>query len=301
MVDVSVELAGIKLRNPTILASGILGVSSSQLIRVFEAGAGGVVTKSFTKEYREGYKTPIIVAVKCGYLNAVGLANPGKQYIKDIVGPLKKKGIPVFVSIAGSSVEEFCELGIEAEESNADAVELNLSCPHAEKRGIEIGRDPDLVARIVEELKETIKLPVFVKLGLSDNLVNVMKQAEESGADGLVLINTVKGMAIDVWAKKPILSNKFGGLSGPAIHPIAVRVIYEAYENVEIPIIGVGGVDDWESAVEMILAGAKAVQIGSAIAYRGLEVFREIIEGIKNYLKENRYSKIDDIVGLAHE
>ena len=301
MVDVSVELAGIKLRNPTILASGILGVSSSQLIRVFEAGAGGVVTKSFTKEYREGYKTPIIVAVKCGYLNAVGLANPGKQCIKDIVGPLKKKGIPVFVSIAGSSVEEFCELGIEAEESNADAVELNLSCPHAEKRGIEIGRDPDLVARIVEELKETIKLPVFVKLGLSDNLVNVMKQAEESGADGLVLINTVKGMAIDVWAKKPILSNKFGGLSGPAIHPIAVRVIYEAYENVEIPIIGVGGVDDWESAVEMILAGAKAVQIGSAIAYRGLEVFREIIEGIKNYLKENRYSKIDDIVGLAHE
>jgi len=300
-VDLSVTIANLRIRNPTMLASGILGTSPSLLIRAYQEGAGAVVTKSFTKEYREGYKTPIIIATKCGYINAVGLANPGKEHIKEIVNPVKKMGVPIIVSLAGSTKEEFRELALEAEDSGADGLELNLSCPHAEKRGLEIGSDPELVYKIIEQLKEDIRIPVFAKLGLSDNIITTAIKAEEAGADGLVLINTVRGMLIDIWTKKPVLSNKFGGISGPAIHPIAVRVVYEVYEKVNIPIIGVGGIDNWESAIEMFLAGAKAVQIGSAIAYEGLDIFKRIVNGIRNYLIENGYGSIKDIIGLAHQ
>ena len=287
------------MRNPTMLASGILGDKASLLERAYRAGAGAVVTKSFTREPREGYVTPIIVGVPCGFINAVGLANPGKDGLRSILEKIKGK-FPVIVSIAGATAEEFVELAIIAEEHGARGVELNLSCPHAEKRGLEIGADPRTVEKIVSEVKSVVRIPVFVKLGISDNMIESCVRAENAGADGLVLINTIKAMKIDIWIKKPILSNKFGGLSGPAIHPIAVRTIYEAYEQVDIPIIGVGGIISWEDAVEFLLAGASAVQLGSAIAWKGYGVFKEIIDGIKYYLKANGFSSVNDIIGLAH-
>jgi len=301
MIDLSVAISSLKLRNPTLLASGIIGTSPSLLLRVFKAGAGGVVTKSFTREPKEGYATPIIISVKCGFINAVGLTNPGIKGVLEIVKPLREKKVPTVVSIAGLSVEEFVELATVAEKAGANALELNLSCPHAEKRGIEIGMDSESVSRIVEEVKSSVKIPVFVKLGLMDNIINIASVAEESGADAIVLINTIKAMYIDIWVKKPVLSNKIGGLSGPSIHPIAVRVIYEVYKKVNIPIIGVGGVDSWESAVEMILAGASAVQLGSALVYKDYSIFNEICNGIKEYMIKNGFRKIYDFVGLAHD
>ncbi len=301
MIDLSVEIAGLKLRNPLILASGILGLSASQLMRAYNAGAGGVITKSFTKEPREGYKTPIITGYKCGFLNAVGLANPGIKSLGKIINPLVNKGIPVIVSIAGSNVPEFVELASKACELGVKVVELNLSCPHVKNKGLELGTDPELVKLIVSSIKEEVNCSVLVKLGLTDKLLDVAKSSERAGADAIVLINTIRGMIIDVWSMKPVLSNKFGGLSGPAIHPIAVRTIYETYENVNIPIIGSGGVDDWISAVELILAGATAVEIGSAIAYKGLDVFKEITSGIEKYLVRKGFKSVKDIIGLAHK
>lgn len=301
MIDLSIDIAGLKLRNPLLLASGILGLSASTLIRVYNSGAGGVITKSFTKEPREGYKTPIIVGYRCGFLNAVGLANPGIDALRSVIEPLIKRGFPVIVSIAGSNVLEFIELASKVCESGIKTIELNLSCPHVKRKGLEIGTDPKLVSSIVNAIKEEVNCSILVKLGLNDKLINVAKAAEQAGADAIVLINTIRGMIIDVWSTKPILSNKYGGLSGPAIHPIAVRAVYEVYEKVNIPIIGSGGVDDWKSAVELMLAGATAVEIGSAIAYKGLDVFKEITEGIEIYLREKGFRSIKEITGLAHD
>ncbi len=301
MVNLEVNISGIKLRNPTLLASGIIGTSATLLIRAYKEGAGGVVTKSFTKERREGYPTPIIVAHKCGFINAVGLANPGIDGIKEIIPKVKAKGVPIIVSIAGTNPEDFLILALEAEKYGADGIELNLSCPHTKRFGLEIGTDKSIVREIITKLKDHVRIPIFAKFGLTDNIIEIAKVAEESGIDGIVAINTIKGMVIDVWLKRPILSNKYGGVSGPAIHPIATRIVYDLYESVNVPIIGVGGVDDWKSAVELILAGARAVQIGSALAYKGFRVFREIVNGICRYMERSGFNRIEEIVGLAHK
>ncbi|MHA1616979.1 MAG: dihydroorotate dehydrogenase [Candidatus Njordarchaeales archaeon] len=300
MVDLSVRIGKLQLRNPTMLASGILGDKASLLERAYRAGAGAVVTKSFTREPREGYATPIIVGVPCGFINAVGLANPGKDGLKSVLEKIRGK-FPVIVSIAGATVEEFVELAVIAEDYGADGLELNMSCPHAERRGLEIGSDPSIVGKIVEDVKQSVKIPIFVKLGLSDNIFESCKQAEEAGADALVLINTIRAMKIDIWIRKPVLSHKYGGLSGQAIHPIAVFTVYRAYEIVDIPVIGVGGVTNWEDAVEFLLAGASAVQIGSSLALKGYNIFSEIVNGIRHYLEKIGFSSVRDIIGLAHE
>jgi len=299
-LKLDVTIGGIRFRNPLLLASGILGDNPALLRRVYESSAGGLVTKSITKEKREGYRTPIVVGVKCGFINAVGLANPGIEGIRDLVKAAKEIRAPIIVSIAGSTIEEFVEIAEEAKKYGADGVELNFSCPHAEKRGLELSDDIELVEDIIKSVKE-LGIVTIPKFGIKDNLSELIKVAEDSKADAVTLINTIKAMKIDVWTKRPVLSNVFGGLSGPAIHPIAVRVVYEAYEITKLPIIGVGGVVDWESAVEMFLAGATAVQIGSAIALKGLKVFKEIIDGIRYYLSEQGFNDIKEIIGLAHK
>ena len=299
--DLSVTIGQLQLKNPLILASGILGDKPSLLQRIIKAGAAAVTTKSITIEKREGYSTPIIIATDCGYINAVGLANPGIDKIPDLVNSVKLVKGKVIVSIAGSTVSEFLKLAEVARNSGADAIELNLSCPHVKKHGLSIGMDSKLVHKIIQVLNENIEIPIFAKFGISDNYLTSCKAAEDAGADAIVLINTIRAMKIDVWIKKPVLSNKFGGLSGPAIHPIAVRAVYEAYEKINIPIIGVGGIYNWESAVELMLAGASAVQIGSGVGIRGIDIFNEILLGIRKYLMENKVQKITEIIGLAHE
>ena len=297
-MTMKVRLGKLELRSPIALASGILCNGPLLKVAATVGGAGAVVTKSLTREAREGYPTPVIVGVKAGLINAVGLANPGYQYYLLEELPIAKEGgAPVIVSAAAGKAEEFVEICSAAEEAGADAMELNMSCPHVERYGMEIGGDPSAVRRIVKELKGILKIPVHVKLGLSDNLVRSALAAEEAGADAMVAINTIRAMAIDVDARRPILSNAYGGLSGPAIHPVAIRCVHELHERLDIPIIGCGGVDGWRTAVEFMLAGASAVQVGSAVATRGIGLFKEIERGLEGYLRSNGFKGVMEVVG----
>lgn len=295
----AVKIGRLELGNPLILASGILS-HGSLLGRAAKAGAGAVVTKSLTLEPREGYPTPVVVGFEGGLINAVGLSNPGcEEYLKNELSLAKEGGVPVVVSLAGSNEEEFGRMTEMAAGAGADAVELNLSCPHAERRGLEIGQDPSLVGRIVRRVS-SVGVPVWAKLGLCDRLLESALACEEGGAEAVVAINTVKSMFIDVETRRPVLSNKYGGLSGPALRPIAVRCVYELFEHLSIPLIGSGGVMEWRNAVEFLLAGARAVQVGSAVAVEGVEIFGKIREGLEAYLKRGGFRSVEELVGLAH-
>ncbi|PVX27305.1 MAG: dihydroorotate dehydrogenase [Candidatus Bathyarchaeum sp.] len=296
------RLAGLKLANPTILASGILGYTGLSLKTVIDSGAGAVVTKSMGLEPRTGYPNPTVVQTDCGLLNAMGLPNPGIRHFKEEMKQLKNTGVPTILSIYGYSAKEFAEVAETAEKIGADAIELNVSCPHVERAGAEIGCDPKLLTEIVKQVKKAVNVPVIVKLTPNvANIGEIAKAAEEAGADAITAINTVKAMCIETETARPLLANKFGGLSGPAIKPIAVRCIYDVYRSVDIPVIGCGGVTSWQDAVELMLAGASAVQIGTAIAFKGPEVFSSVTAGIDAYLQRKGYKNVKDLVGLAHK
>jgi len=241
------------------------------------------------------------VQTSCGLINAMGLPNPGiNEFVKEI-REAKSFGVPVVVSVYGFSAEEYATVAKKAVDAGADAAELNVSCPHVEETGVEIGQNPEILAEVVRKVKAVVEKPVFVKL--SPNVANIAETAEvavKAGADALTAINTVKAMAIDTETTVPILSNKIGGLSGPAIKPIAVRCVYEIYERVKEPIIGCGGITNWRDAVEFLLAGATAVQIGTAIALKGPSVFRKVTRGIDAYLRRKGFKSVNEIVGLSH-
>lgn len=296
-----VDLAGLRLANPTMLASGILGLSTESLGNIVKSGAGAIVTKSVGLKPRKGYPNPTVVQASCGLINAMGLPNPGiNEFIKEI-REAKNFDVPFIVSVYGFSAEEYVRVAKKAVYAGADAVELNVSCPHVGETGSEIGQNPKLLAEVVRKVKTVVEKPVFVKL--SPNVTNIAEIAEVAakvGADAITAINTVKAMAIDTETAIPILSNKIGGLSGPAIKPIAVRCVYEIYEKVKLPIIGCGGVTNWRDATEFLLAGASAVQIGTAVAIKGPNVFKSIIRGINAYLKEKGLKSVKEIVGLSH-
>jgi dihydroorotate dehydrogenase (NAD+) catalytic subunit len=295
------EICELKLDNPTMLASGILGYTGLSMKNIIEAGAGAIVTKSLGLKPRSGYPNPTVVQVDCGLLNAMGLPNPGINHFGKELKELKKAGVPIILSIYGFSSEEFGKVAEAAVKLGADALELNVSCPHVEKAGAEIGCDITLLAEVVKEVKKRVTKPVFVKL--TSNVADIgemAKTAVEDGADVITAVNTVKAMAIEIETGRPLLANKCGGLSGPAIKPIAVKAVYDVYGTVDVPVIGCGGITSWHDAVEFMLAGASAVQIGTAIAYKGPEVFRSISEGIDAYLKRKGFKNIKKIVGLAH-
>ena len=298
--DISTEIAGLKLRNPFILAAGILGITGHTLRRVAEAGAGAVVTKSFGPEPRTGYPNPTIVEVEGGLLNAMGLPNPGIRTLKEEIEEVKATGVPVVASVFGCGEENYGEAAGIAEDAGADAVELNVSCPHVEEVGSQIGQDPDLVAAVTASAKSRVKLPVFVKLTPNiTNIAEIAKKAVEGGADAITAINTVKALSIDIDLQRPILAAGMGGLSGPAIKPIALRCVYEIRKAVNVPIIGCGGVTTWRDAVEFFLAGASAVQIGTAIMYKDLSVFSELQAGLREYLRAKKIENVRQLVGLA--
>lgn len=300
-MSLNIDIAGIKLEHPVMNASGVLGSSCNDIAILARGGYAAFVTKSFTREKREGYMTPIAVPIDetLSLLNAVGLENPGLEGLVTLLDACKVFGRPIIVSIAGSSAEEFAEIATVAEEHGAAAVELNLSCPHARGRGLEIGISPSTVKEIVSAVASTTSIPVIAKLGLVDRLVEVSFAALEAGARALTLINSVKAMKIDIYAAKPVLGNRVGGLSGKAIHPIAVRAIYEVYKELHPDIIGVGGVFSWEDAIELIMAGARAIQIGTAIIYYGPGIVKEIVEGMRKFLEQQGFRSIKEIVGYA--
>jgi dihydroorotate dehydrogenase (NAD+) catalytic subunit len=294
------NISGLKLKSPIILASGILGVSFSSMMRVIDAGAGAVTTKSIGPKARKGYKNPSIIEVYPGtFMNSVGLGNPGiDEFILEIK-KLKEHNIPLIVSVFGDTNEIYLDVATKAENAGADAIEINISCPHAEVSSI--GIDKDLTFNIVKFLKEKLTVPLFVKLNPNvTNLKEIALAAEKGGADGVVAINTLAAMKIDVNTRRPILSHGSGGLSGKAIHPIAVKKVYDLFKFLKIPIIGCGGIDSWEDVIEFFLAGASAVQIGTAL-YKGIEIITEINKDLIRYLKENEYTSIKDIKGLAHQ
>lgn len=296
--DLSVLIGPISLKRPAMLASGILGISLEVFERIHKSGAGAVVTKSLSKEPWDGYPNPTIVGIKGGYLNAVGLSNPGAPYFAKMIS--KNTDVPIIVSLVGSLEDEFEFMVKQFEGIKVVAYELNLSCPHVDKVGLEVGDDPNLVIKIVKKIKSTTKVPVIAKVGLgTTNYLDTVAAAIDGGADAITAINTIRAMGIDVETQRPLLSHKIGGLSGAAIKPVAVRCVYEIASEYDIPVIGCGGVSGWDDAVEFILAGASAVQVGSAVGDRWLDVFSEINDGIANYMKKKGLSKIQEMVGLA--
>ncbi|MGJ7028639.1 MULTISPECIES: dihydroorotate dehydrogenase [Methanothermobacter] len=296
------RICNIELRNPAILAAGVMGSMASSLNRVYCSGAGAVVTKSFSLEPNTGYKNPTTVEVTGGIINAIGLSNPGVDNFLDELRAVEDD-VPLIASIYGASPEEFQEVSSRIEEY-VDMIELNVSCPHAMSGcGASIGQDPELTFRVVSAVKDAIDVPVSTKLTPNvTDIVEVALRAQEAGSDALTLINSLgPGMRIDIKTARPVLSNAVGGMSGPAIKPVAVRCVYDVYRAVDIPIMGVGGIRDYRDAVEFLFAGASAFQVGTAIMYSGPVIFRNICRGLKRFMHEEGFSSIDEMVGLAHD
>jgi len=298
-MKISTEISGLKMRNPTMLASGILGETGESLLNAARNGAGAVTTKSIGIKPKKGNKNPTVLETEQGLINAVGLANPGiDNYENEIKIGLKSK-IPLIGSIFGKDKNEFVYLAKKMESFGVSAVELNLSCPHARGYGAEIGENKKLVYEIVRNVKKSVDIPVFVKISAHTNIGSLAKNIEEAKADAIVAINSLKGMKIDLDLRMPVLSNKIGGYSGPGIKPVGIRTVYEISSSVKIPVIGCGGIMNGEDAVEYMMAGASAVQIGSGVYYRGVDVFRKICIEIEKWMKKNNYKKIDEIVGIG--
>ena len=301
MVKLEVEIAGLKFKNPVLNASGILGLTASTLKRLVEAGVGGVVTKSIGLKPRVGNPNPTIVEVNCGLLNCMGLPNPGVEEatkeLKEVAGRFK---VPLIASIYGFNVGEYVKVAKNLQDIGVDGLELNCSCPHMEKVRL-IGQNPKLVGKVTKAVKKSVEIPVFVKLTANvTDIVLTAKAAVEAGADALTLINTVKGLAVDVNIEKPILSGTFGGLSGLALKPIALACVYEVYKaKLNIPIIGCGGICHWKDAVEFFLTGAFLIQVGTGLMVKGFKIFGEILNGLEKHLKRKGYSSVDELVGRA--
>jgi dihydroorotate dehydrogenase (NAD+) catalytic subunit len=297
----SISFACLELANPTILASGILGYSAESLNRVAKGGAGAVVTKSVGSEPRLGYSNPTVVQAEGGLLNAMGLPNPGIDvYSQEIKFSKTILRVPIIVSVFGYSASEYVSVAKRAVDAGADAVELNVSCPHVKQTGAEIGQSPKFLSEVVQMVKAAINKPLIVKLSPNVADITVLAQAAvAAGADALTAVNTLKAMAIDAETMRPILSNVKGGLSGAAVKPVALRCVYDIHEMLDVPIIGCGGVTSWRDAIEFFLAGASAVQIGTAVA-DNVEVFQAVTKGVETYLRRKHYGSVKEIVGLAH-
>lgn len=301
MTTLEVDLAGIRLRNPTILASGVMGETGDSLLRVAAAGAGGLVTKSIGLEPRNGYPNPTLVELPDGYINAMGLPGPGIEAFAEEMEIARRGKVPIIGSLFAAIPEDFTTLAGKMEDYGAAGVELNLSCPHAKGYGMEVGVDPDAVLAIVSSVKDAVRIPVMAKLTPNTHrLLDVARSVESAGGDAIVAVNTVKAMAISVEARRPILYNRTGGLSGPAIKGVGVRCVYELHGAVKLPIVGVGGVESWRDVLEYMMAGASAVQVGSAVGRKGLGVFKEICDGLTEYKASNKLSSLQEIVGVAH-
>jgi dihydroorotate dehydrogenase (NAD+) catalytic subunit len=286
-----VEAGGVRLRNHLVLAAGVLGTTGASLYRQLRNGAGGVVTKSIGPEPMPGHPGPCLVPLEAGLLNAMGLPNPSQAFVKELV---VVAGEPVVASIFGGTPAEFARVGSWLA-GHVTGLELNLSCPHAEGYGAVLGCDPDLVEACTAAVAD-LGVPVWVKLTPNvTDIAEIGRAAERGGASAIVAINTVRAMRISTELRRPVLGNRYGGLSGRAIFPIAVRCVYELYEAVGIPVIGCGGVSCADDVLELMMAGAVAVQDGSAV-YRDPMVFATIADGL--YAEDGLDPA--EIIGCAH-
>jgi dihydroorotate dehydrogenase (NAD+) catalytic subunit len=297
----SINVAGMELRKPTMLASGFLGISQAIFNRLYYADMGAIVSKSISKEPIEGYDNPTAVCLEGGsYLNAVGLANPGAEAFSKEIG--SNQYVPIIVSLVGSASQDFPPIINKLDDLNILGYEVNLSCPHVAKMGIEVGDDLDMVTRVVKTVKSHTAKPVVVKVGIGNvGLLDLARAAYDAGANAITAINTIRAMCINIESGIPVLSNRIGGLSGKSVKPIAIRCVYEISKNVGVPVIGCGGIFSWEDAIEFMLAGASAIQLSSVIGHEGLGTFQKVNFGIKKYLERKGLKNLSGLVGLAHK
>ena len=301
------SLLGVRLRNPTVLASGILGLSEEVFGRLAQAGVGAITTKSCSLKPRSGYHNPTIVDWGEGLINAVGLSNPGVEVMVEEIREAKKHlrpmGVPIIASIFADTVYDFGTVARYISEAEPDLIEVNISCPNLDARFEQMfASSPYVAAQVTRRVKSSTKIPILVKLSPNvESIAPVAKEVAAAGADGLTVINSLgPGMVIDIDSAYPVLANKWGGVSGPAIRPIAVKCVRDVAKAVPgVPIVGTGGVATARDAVEMLLVGSTAVGIGSAINWRGLDVFSEVTQGIDEYMRRHDYSAIDKFRGRA--
>ncbi|MBI1657160.1 MAG: dihydroorotate dehydrogenase [Thaumarchaeota archaeon] len=294
------QVGPLRLERPTVLASGILGISVEIFGRLHGAGAGAIVSKSISVEPRDGYPGPTVVPLGGGgWINAVGLSNPGAAAFAGMIRD--NRTVPIIVSLVGSAPEEFSSMVERFEGCHIAGYEINLSCPHVDDVGLEVGDDPELVSRVVRATKSAASVPVFAKVGLGrSDYLDTVSAAIDAGADGITAINTVQALAIDIEAQRPKLSNGIGGLSGIPIGTIAQRCVAQIHSQFDIPIMGCGGVSTWEDAVALVLAGASAVQLGSALGYGSPDrVFADVNDGIARYMERKGVRSVREMVGRA--
>ena len=299
-MNTKVNLAGVELKNPVMTASGTFGSGAeySEFVDLNELGA--VVTKGVANVPWSGNPTPRIAETYGGMLNAIGLQNPGIDvFCKRDIPFLKQFDTKIIVNVCGKSTEDYCEVVERLADEPVDLLEINISCPNVKEGGIAFGQNPKAVEAITKEVKKYAKQPVIMKLSPNVTSISEMAKAVEAGgADAISLINTLTGMKIDINRKTFALANKTGGVSGPAIHPIAVRMVYEAANAVNVPIIGMGGIETAEDAIEMLLVGASAVSVGTANFYNP-NVTMEIVDGIARYMEQNHFASVQDMVGIV--
>ena len=301
MVSLKTDVGSVSLDRPGMVASGIMDETGPSMVRMMECGAGAVVTKSVGIEPKPGHPNPCFTEVDGGYVNAMGLPNPGIDLFKEEMEVAVPKG-KVIGSIYGAGPEDFALLAGRMEDYGACAVELNLSCPHAKGYGMEVGTDPAMVGSIVSAVKSSVSIPVWAKLTPNTHILTDIGMAvQDAGGDAVVAINTLKAMVICPEFGRPLLSNRFGGLSGPAVKPVGVRAVYDLSSVLDIPIVGVGGISGWRDAAEYIMAGASAFQVGSAVGTVGPDVFARINDGLSSFMEEYGYGSIASMRGMAHD
>lgn len=298
MTPLRTSLCGVELANPVIMASGTYNFGEEFKQFYSLSRLGGISLKGLTLEERQGNDSPRIAETYGGIINSVGLQNPGLQnFLKSYLPSLEKEGTVLISNIAGNTVEEYCEMAKTLSETNVSMIELNISCPNVKMGGVAFGVIPQEVEKIVKQVKAVCKKPLIVKLTPNvSEIADNAKAAEAGGADAVSLINTFKAMAIDHKTRKPILANVIGGLSGRAIKPIALRMVYECYKAIKIPIVGMGGISNANDAIEFMLAGASAIQVGTANMINPYSAI-EVIDGLERYCYENNIKNIKEIVG----
>lgn len=296
--DLSVNIAGINFNNPVIMASGTYGFGREYGEYVDLNALGGISVKGLTLTARKGNPPPRIAETPAGILNSVGLQNPGVQeFIREDLPFLKAYDTRIIANIAGNTIEEYCEMAEILGDSGIDAIELNVSCPNVKAGCLAFGTSPKGIEEITSAVKKYCRQPLIVKLtpNVAD-IRSIAQAAEAAGADSISLINTILGLAVDISSRRPVLANNFGGLSGPAVKPVALRMVYEAAHSVKIPVIGMGGISSGEDAIEFLLAGAAAVMVGTA-NFADPMVPVEIIDGIEQYMKKYKFNNINDVIG----
>lgn len=300
-VNLEVNIAGIKLSNPILTASGCFGYGEEAAEFFNLDKLGGIVTKTITPLPRIGHPPPKVVETSCGMLNAIGLTNVGlDKFISDKLPYLRKFKCAVIVNIAGVTIDDYVLMAEKvSSQEGVDAIEVNISCPNVESGGMEFGATAEGASRVIGAVKKACRVPVIAKLSPNvTNIIAIAKAVEDAGADAVSLINTLVGTAIDIDTRQFKLSNKFGGLSGPAIKPVALGMVYKAASNVKIPVIGLGGISSGNDVIEFMLAGASAVQIGTA-CFAEPEIFLRVINEITDYLESHKVSDINQIIGAV--